>query len=267
MLPYIHIGFRDYPVYGLLMAVGAVLGWLLCRSRARLAVPAMKPEQVTRIYLLFGAGALIGAKLYSLALVWPWLVQDLPHFREDPRLFLQHYLYGGLVFYGGLIGGFLCLAWVLAARRARFAQLETVFLPAVPLVHAIGRAGCFCAGCCYGRPTDSWLGVCYPEGGLAPAGIPLVPVQLMESAGDLVLFGLLLLPFYRTPGRRLALYLLGYGALRFTTECFRGDAARGLAGPLSGAQWISLVCLAAGLVLTVVLCLRAVFRPGKARSA
>ena len=105
MLPYIHIGFRDYPVYGLLMAVGAVLGWLLCRSRARLAEPALEPERVSRIYILFGAGALIGAKLYSLALVWPWLVQDLPHFWENPQLFLQHYLYGGLVFYGGLIGG------------------------------------------------------------------------------------------------------------------------------------------------------------------
>ncbi len=256
MLPYIHIGFRDYPVYGLLMAVGAVLGWLLCRSRARLAEPALEPERVSRIYILFGAGALIGAKLYSLALVWPWLVQDLPHFWENPQLFLQHYLYGGLVFYGGLIGGLVCLVWVLITRRARFAQLETVFLPAVPLVHAIGRVGCFCAGCCYGRPTDSWLGVCYPEGGFAPAGIPLVPVQLMESAGDLVIFGLLMLPVYRTPGRRLALYLMGYGALRFCTECFRGDAARGLAGPLSGAQWISAACILAGLVLTAALSLR-----------
>lgn len=257
MLPYIHFGFRDYPVYGLLMAIGAVLGWLLCRSRARLAVPALDPERVTRIYLLFGAGALIGAKLYSLALVWPQLAADLPYFWQDPQLFLQRYLYGGLVFYGGLIGGFLCLIWLLVTHRARFSQLETVFLPAVPLVHGIGRVGCFCAGCCYGKPTDAWFGVCYPAGGLAPSGVPLVPVQLLEAAGDLVIFGLLCLPVYRVPGRRLAVYLLLYGALRFGTECLRGDAARGLLGPLSGAQWISLFCLAAGLLLSLASFIRA----------
>ena len=114
----------------------------------------------------------------------------------------------------------------------------------------------FVAGCCYGVPTSSFLGVVYPEGGFAPAGIPLVPVQLFETAGDLLLFGALCLPVYRQPGRRLAAYLLGYGCLRFATECFRGDAARGLAGPLSGAQWISLACIAAGVIITSYLCLR-----------
>ena len=160
-------------------------------------------------------------------------------------------------FYGGLIGGGICVAVLLLARKTTFSSLETVFLPAVPLVHGIGRIGCFCAGCCYGMPTDSPIGVVYPAGGLAPAGVPLIPVQLFEAAGDFVLCLLLCLPLYHRYGRRLAVYLLGYGCLRFTTECFRGDAARGLAGPLSGAQWISLACIAAGLCITAVLCARA----------
>lgn len=266
MLPYIHIIRRDVPVYGLLMMIGAALGWLLCMHRARRVASFIPRKTVTRIYLLFGAGALIGAKIYSLALVWPYLAADLPYFWRDPQLFLEQYVYGGLVFYGGLIGGFLCVAYLLIARKATFSFLESVFLPAVPLVHGIGRVGCFCAGCCYGAPTDSWFGVCYPAGGLAPSGVPLVPVQLFEAAGDLVICGVLCLPLYRRAGQRLSAYLLLYGFLRFVTECFRGDAVRGIAGPLSGAQWISLVCIAVGLLINVWLLACALHRRlGQAR--
>ncbi len=248
MLPYIRILYRDVPVYGLCMAVGAVLGWLLCRARARRLPVPLAPQAVDRCFLWIGGCALAGAKVYSLALVWPSLMADLPLLRTDPALFLQRYLYGGLVFYGGLTGGFCAVGWLLWRRAATFSQLESAFLPALPLVHALGRVGCFCAGCCYGVPTDSPLGVCYPPGGLAPSGVRLVPIQLWEAGGDLLLFALLLAPVFSRAGQRLGAYLTGYGCLRFATECFRGDAARGLAGPLSGAQWISLAAVAAGLL-------------------
>lgn len=260
MLPYIHLINRDVPVYGLLMAVGGVLGWLLSLHRAQRHAPELPRESVTRFYLIFLAGALIGAKVYALILVWPSLKRNFSLLWTNPQLFLQMYLYGGMVFYGGLIGGALCVAGLLLSRSVRFSRLETVYLPCVPLVHGIGRIGCFCAGCCYGVPTDSILGVVYPAGGAAPSGIPLMPVQLFESAGDFVLCAVLCLPFYRQPGRRLAVYLLGYGCLRFATECFRGDAARGLAGPLSAAQWISIVCITAGGITTLALGFRALQR-------
>ena len=256
MLPYIHLINRDVPVYGLLMAVGGGLGWLISVYRAQRHVPQLSREAVTRFYLIFLAGALIGAKVYSLILVWPVLTANISLLWSDPQLFLQMFVYGGMVFYGGLIGGALCVVWLLLSHRVTFTQLETIYLPVVPLVHGIGRIGCFCAGCCYGVPAHSFLGVIYPEGGFAPAGIPLVPIQLFESAGDFILCGVLCLPVYRQPGRRLSVYLLGYGCLRFATERFRGDAARGLAGPLSGAQWISLACIAAGVLMTSFLYLR-----------
>lgn len=253
MLPYIHIIRRDVPVYGLMMMIGAALGWMLCVHRARRVAPFMSRECVTRICIFFGAGALIGAKVYSLLLVWPYFVRDLPHFWENPQLFLERYVYGGLVFYGGLIGGFVCVAYLLISHKASFATLELVYLPAVPLVHGIGRIGCFCAGCCYGVPTESGFGVCYPEGGLAPSGVPLVPVQLFEAAGDLLLCGILCLPLYRQTGRRLSVYLICYGCLRFGIECFRGDAVRGFVGRLSGAQWISLICVVTGVLINALL--------------
>nr|WP_297174334.1 prolipoprotein diacylglyceryl transferase family protein [uncultured Agathobaculum sp.] len=249
MLPYLSFFGRTTPTYGLLMALAGLLGWRLCVMRARNA--AWPQEAASRLYVLFLVGALVGAKVYSLALVFPQLSRDLPLLWQDPTLFAQRYLYGGMVFYGGLIGGLICVAWALLRHKISFALLEQIYLPVVPLAHAIGRVGCFFAGCCYGMPTDSLLGVVYPPGGLAPAGVRLYPVQLFEAAGDLVLWALLWWGGFRRTGSRLVFYLAGYGMLRFVTECFRGDPSRGLAGPLSGAQWISLICIAAafGLLL------------------
>lgn len=264
MLPYLRLFRREVPTYGLLMALGALLGWLLCRRRAARAAGGPCPAETDRHFVFLGLCALAGAKVYSLVLVWPALAADLPLLYRAPLLFLQRYVYGGLVFYGGLFGLAAGAAALLAARRISFPLLEEVFLPALPLVHAVGRVGCFCAGCCYGKPTSAACGVVYPPGGLAPAGVPLVPIQLWEAAGDLALL-LLLLPAYRRPGRRLAVYLLGYGLLRFCTEFYRGDEARGLAGPVSGAQIISLFCIAAGLTLAAALhfsARRGAMRPG-----
>ena len=162
MLPYVHLINRDVPVYGLLMALGGLLGWLLCQHRAQRFAPQLPRESVTRFYLLFLAGALIGAKVYSLILVWPSLMENRTLLWTNPPLFLQMYIYGGMVFYGGLIGGILCAAGLLLSGRIRFPQLEVVYLPVIPLVHGIGRIGCFCAGCCYGIPTDGFWGVTYP---------------------------------------------------------------------------------------------------------
>lgn len=254
MLPYISFLGRTIPTYGLLLILAVLLGWRLCILRARRTV--CPQETVSRLYVLFCVGALVGAKIYSLALVFPQLKLDLPLLWQNPTLFAHRYLYGGLVFYGGLLGGLVCVLWVLMRRRLSFALLEQIYLPVVPLAHAIGRIGCFCAGCCYGQPTDSPLCVVYPAGGLAPAGIPLVPIQLLEAAGDLVLWAILWWGSFRQTGSRLAFYLACYGVLRFLTECFRGDPARGLAGPLSGAQWISLGCLAAAGIILIVRRLR-----------
>ena len=57
-------------------------------------------------------------------------------------------------------------------------------MPEVALAQAFGRIGCFLAGFCYGRPTDSVFGVVFPEDSLAPAGIKLIPTQLISAAGD-----------------------------------------------------------------------------------
>ena len=135
-------------------------------------------------------------------------------------------------------------------RKLPFGPLVTDLVPAVPLFHAFGRVGCFLAGCCYGIPAPAgWLGVTFSQALLAPNGVALVPVQLYEAAGCLLLFLLLDRLARRgwSGGQLLPVYLSLYGAFRFLLEFLRGDGARGFWGPLSTSQWVALATLAAAL--------------------
>lgn len=153
-------------------------------------------------------------------------------------------LFGGIVFYGALLAGLL--GGLLGSRLAKADLRDYInpVAPALPLGHAIGRVGCFLTGCCYGRPTESCLGVAFshPVGG-APVGVKLLPVQLFESAADLVIFALLLLLLKKRRSRYdgLAWYCVLYGLARFVLEFFRYDSIRGAILFLSTSQWLSLV--------------------------
>ena len=165
---------------------------------------------------------------------------------------------GGLVFYGG--GLAVLGAMYLGCRLSKLSPwplLDAVCLYA-PLGHAFGRLGCFFGGCCFGAPTECLVGVRFPAGspaflqhrslGLLPQGavasLPVHPSQLYETLGNLALFALLALlakgrhPL--PPARLTASYLLGYAALRFSLEFWRGDAIRGLYWGLSLSQYVAL---------------------------
>lgn len=175
---------------------------------------------------------------------------------------------GGLVFYTGALAGLCAMyAGCRIMRLSPWPLLDAVCLY-LPLGHAFGRLGCFFGGCCFGAPTDAACGVRFPAGspaflqhksqGLLPDGavasLPVHPSQLYETAGNLVLFVLLLvLARHRPlpPGRLTALYLAGYAALRFTLEFWRGDAIRGVYFGLSASQYIALATLAAVIAATM----------------
>ena len=140
--------------------------------------------------------------------------------------------------------------------------------PPTALGFAIGRLGCFAAGCCYGRPTDSWLGMYLPD----ENGVWMMryPTQLMSAATDLLIFvGLVAVERYgkrqlnrRGDGARRShqgwpfdgfiflLYADLYCLKRFGVEFLRGDALPPLMGPFNLVQ---IVCLAVFLIATVVI--------------
>jgi phosphatidylglycerol:prolipoprotein diacylglycerol transferase len=113
----------------------------------------------------------------------------------------------------------------------------------IPLGHAFGRLGCFFYGCCYGKPTDSFIGVLFPPDSAAGyLGVKVIPTQLISSFFLFVLFFILL--FLRKKKRfdgQIALsYIILYSIFRFLIEFFRGDP-RGTFLHLSTSQFISLI--------------------------
>ncbi|MCD8332226.1 MAG: prolipoprotein diacylglyceryl transferase [Oscillospiraceae bacterium] len=247
MLPYIQIFGRQLPTYGVLGVIGVVLGLLLsvlCCKRQ-----GLNREDCAYIYVFGAVGAVVGAKVLYFFTVLPQLVQDVPLLWQAPAQFAAKYLSGGLVFYGGLLGAIggaaLCARYLSLHLRDFF----PVFIPAFPLVHAIGRLGCFAAGCCYGKQA-SW-GIAFSHSEVAPNGVKLIPTQLFEAAAE-VLICLLLLWYARrrSPSMRLlALYFMIYAPVRFLLEFLRGDVVRGGFFGLSTSQWISIPIFLAGVLL------------------
>lgn len=166
-------------------------------------------------------GGFLGAKIL-------YIITILPRIWADPRVLLQA-VGQGTVFYGGVIGGLLGMARYAHRFHMPFWRFADAAAVGIPVGHLWGRIGCFLAGCCYGKPTDSFLGVTYPTCSMAaPPGVPLHPVPLYEAGFNLILVIvlLLLLPQSKKPGRVGGLYLLSYGMARPVFDCFRADHDR-----------------------------------------
>lgn len=163
------------------------------------------------------------------------------------RVFKQ----GGLVFYGSIIAGVLAALIYLKIKKQKFFDYAAAIIPAIPLAHAIGRVGCFLAGCCYGKVCDTPISVIYtnPVGG-APTGVPVFPIQLVESACNLVVFAILLIYTGKEikKGSVIFLYMILYAVERFVLEYFRADEIRGAFLGISTSQWISIALFIGGII-------------------
>lgn len=160
------------------------------------------------------------------------------------RNFWEALLWGGFVFYGGFLGSAVGLALFCRRYRQNFLDWGDILCSLLPLGQAVGRIGCFCNGCCYGKPYDGIGSVMYPVNGVK---MGVYPTWFMESLGCAALFFWL----WNRPGRKLrgsvvGGYLTGYGTLRFLIEFFRGDELRGVWGFLSTSQIISIILVLAG---------------------
>jgi len=194
-----------------------------------------------------------------------YVISDLDSFREEPwTVFFVHQ--GGLIFYGGLIGGVLAVFVFARVRGVNSRALLDLVASSTPLGHAFGRIGCFLNGCCHGKVDSGPLAVTYPaeslawwqqvhEGLLASTAarsLAVTPVQLYEAALNLLTY-LLLVHLYRGTRRHglvCGVYFVVYACCRFVLEFLRGDARVTWLG-LSVAQILSfaLVLAGAGLLL------------------
>ena len=254
------IGGFTVTTFGLMMFLAFLAGAWAMASELRLR--SIDPEIAWDLLGWVAVGGILGAKLYYLAL-------HPGDFAADPLGSLLSR--GGLVWYGGFIGGVLAFLWQVRRRGLPVATLFDTAAPGLAIGYAFGRMGCFLVGDDYGLPTDGPLGVVFPReaaipstagylrsvGAEIPAAIPdstLLPVhptQLYEIAAALLIFGVLWLISRRrqgVPGRLFALYLALYGTERFLIEFLRAKDDRIFLG-LSTSQIVSLVLIATAAYL------------------
>ena len=166
--------------YGLMIALGILVCVFMGMYRARKY--GYKDEAVLDIAIFGILSGFVGAKLL-------YVLVEFDSFLKNPMDVLGS---EGFVVYGGIIVG--ALVGILYCRIKKLPCWEyfDLLAPSIAVAQGFGRIGCFLAGCCYGRPTDTFWGVTFPEGSFAPAGVPLIPTQLISSAGDFIITGILL---------------------------------------------------------------------------
>jgi phosphatidylglycerol:prolipoprotein diacylglycerol transferase len=225
--------------FGVMMAVAFLVGgWMASRSFEREGLVA---DDAWKLVTWAMIGGVLGAKLWY---VGEAIARD-PQAREGlfalgGPLFSR----GGITWYGGLVGGALLVLW-----RARISKLPLVSVmnaaaPTLAVGQALGRVGCFLVGDDYGRVTDSWVGVAFPDG-LPPTVDPVHPTMLYECAWLLAGGALLWTRRGRSPFL-FGEYLMLAGAGRFWIELFRTNPA--FVGPLTNAQLVAVACFAVGAI-------------------
>ena len=245
----ITIGKFFIPTYGTLVALGFLLGlWITVRLARRAKLPI---EPVTNLAIYCALAGLVGAKLFMVLF-------DFRDYWDGTRQLLSlDTLQAAGVYQGGFL--LALLTAILYMRHHRLPMLDTcdVFAPGLAAGQAIGRLGCFAAGCCWGTECNRPWAVTFKnlqahELTNVPLGSPLHPAQLYEVFADALIFAALYW-MIRRPHRAGAIiggYLVLYSSARFAIEFFRYHE-QGLHFGLSWTQWISLGTLVAGLVLLV----------------
>jgi phosphatidylglycerol---prolipoprotein diacylglyceryl transferase len=242
----LHIGPITLRTYGALVALAFLASLYLARAAARLR--KIGESFLLDLAALLVITGLLGARIFYILL-------NLSYFRDHPAESFKVWE-GGLVFYGGfLVAG---VVGVIFTRYKGYAvsDVADAVAPSLALGHAIGRLGCFFAGCCYGKPaTLPWAVQFKDPASLAPLGIALHPVQIYESLGSFLIAAFLwqrLIQKKETHGDVFWLYVLLYGFLRFFVEVFRGDERGFILGGLSPSQLIALLAiLVAGSIFLV----------------
>ncbi|HEV2290678.1 MAG TPA: prolipoprotein diacylglyceryl transferase [Gemmatimonadales bacterium] len=249
----LHLGSFEITGYGIMMMVAFLAGsWVMALELRR---RGFREDYASDVTLAALVGGIIGAKLWYVALT------------GDPATLFSR---GGLVWYGGFIGG--ALGVVLNGWRLRvpFRWTAQLTAPALAAAYALGRVGCFVVNDDYGRPTSLPWAMKFPQG-LPPStagnmtqlfGIPVPPgtdpstvlavhpTQLYEIAAMLVVFAILwrwrTLP--RGTGWLFGAYLVFAGVERFLVEIVRAKDDR-FVGPFTLAQVTSVLLVIVGVVV------------------
>jgi phosphatidylglycerol---prolipoprotein diacylglyceryl transferase len=279
----------DLPVYsyGATLCLSLIVGWYLTLGLAKR--DGLPRELMANCYFVTAVGALIVARILY--------VLTNPHEFHSLGEMLNVRL-GGMVAYGGFIGGFIASYFFLRSHRIRLAPWADVAVPSLCAGLAITRVGCYLLGCDFGKPlgsgAPSWLkslgtfphwatGVAAGNVGSpawhqqvaehlispdAKVSLPVHPTELYSSLAGLALLVLALFVrrHQRFRGEVFLAFVFGYGFLRFLIEILRADKERGAYGPFIAEHWYLTIALLAFAVAYVYGPSRAILGP-RVRSA
>lgn len=239
----LELGALKIPTYGVLMALGFLISFNLVIYRAQ--KQQLDVDGITNLLFIVLVSSIGGSRFLYVALRWEFF---LAHPLDAFKLWR-----GGLVFIGGLIAALIFSLYYCHKRKLPLLVISDLIAPFLALGHVFGRLGCFCYGCCYGRPTGFFTGVHFPNDAV---GIYRHPTQLYEAAAELGIFLFLNWLYIRkyqqrksAPQSLLATYVLLYSIFRFFNEFLRGDnrggaAFFGLSVSQNGTMILALVAVA-----------------------
>jgi phosphatidylglycerol:prolipoprotein diacylglycerol transferase len=252
-IPVVHLPIFSY---GVMLGLSLIVGWYIVLGLCER--DGMDREEMGRLYVATAIGSVTGSRVL-------YVLTNLDSFRDNVLNVFALWS-GGLVAYGGFIGGLLTGIVYCRAKGIRLLAWADCVVPSLGTGLACTRIGCLLAGCDFGKPAEHlrWA-VTFPQSSpawteqlqqhlidkVALRSLPVHPTQIYEALIGLALFGLVMLVRrYRTfSGQMFIAFSVGYGILRYLVEELRADDQRGEIGPFSTSQFIGIVSslLAIGL--------------------
>lgn len=233
------------PTFGALVALSFSVAYFLALFNA--TTVGLDPRHIENLFLVIFACSVIGSRLFHVAF-------------EEPAFYWEHpekifaFWEGGYTFYGAVLLGLLGIYIYSQRKKISYLECMDICSTSTALGLAIGRVGCFFAGCCWGKECHLPWAVRFtnPEAFNTTHGVPVHPTQLYEAFGAALIFLICqkLIPKRKYNGQVFFISISLYAILRFIVEYFRGDAYRGFVfeGYLSYSQLVSVVILPFALI-------------------
>lgn len=256
MFPSFYIFDREIGTYGILIVLGAfACGFVGNRLIKRFGKDVY---DFLLIMLALGGGIFLGAHIIFAVTNIQTIVfafQNIGKLWFDGFWALITQSVGGMVFYGGFLGGIGAIfIYCRFDKKIKPSNLLDVYAVMTPLFHTFGRIGCFLGGCCYG--VESEIGFTVHGNTINPSvnDVNRFPIQLVEAGCNLLIFLLILYLFKKRimSDRLIYVYMIIYPVVRFTLEFFRGDEYRGFLLGLSTSQWISIILFVTAVIMLIV---------------
>lgn len=264
------MGDLPYNTWGLLLTVAFFAAALVVHRRS--ARVGIDPDKMVGLYIIAIIGGLLGARLLHFT-----MAKDTGFF-DNPLVFFN-FSKGGFAVYGGVLLAYVIGKFYGWFRGVNVWKMGDVVMPSVLLGQAIGRLGCFFAGCCHGaviQLPDNAIAL-FPESfsggqlwvvpsvpflveltrhGVGENNVVVLATQLYESVVCFALFGVTSWLWKRRlfDGQIEASYFILYGLWRPINESLRGDEVRGLGyfGDLTTSQVVSIPVVIYGVLLILL---------------